>query len=289
VLDEVHHLAGEGGARHDALRIAPSACRLGLTATYPDGRDEAIRALVGPVVYRRRLGEMLDAELADLAVERRFVALTPDERARYDRAEARYRAHVEARGYREWFEEAGGNWWPAFMADTRRSPDARRAHAAFLERERIVALSEGKIALARRLLAHHRAERAILFCGSTAAAEAISVRFSIPVVRAETPASERRHILQLLSDEAIRAVASVEVLDEGWDVPGVKLGVILGGTRSGGKRQHLQRLGRILRRQGDTVASLFELVAADTHEFFASQRRQGALNAVTDRQLGLGL
>jgi len=289
VLDEVHHLAGEGGARHDALRIAPSACRLGLTATYPDGRDEGIRALVGPVVYRRRLGEMLDAELADLAVERRFVALTPDERARYDRAESRYRDHVEARGYRERFEETGGNWWPAFMADTRRSPAARRAHAAFRERERIVALSEGKIALARRLLAHHRAERAILFCGSTEAAEAISVRFAIPVVRAETPASERRRILQLLSDETIRAVASVEVLDEGWDVPGVKLGIILGGTRSGGQRQHLQRLGRILRRQGDSVASLFELVAADTHEFFASQRRQGALNAVTDRQLGLGL
>ncbi len=203
-------VSGDRRARHDALRIAPCAC-LGLTATYPDGRDEAIRELVGPVVYRRRLGEMLDAELADLAVERRFVALTPEERTRYDRAESRYRNHVEARGYRARFEEVGGNWWPAFMADTRRSPAARRAHAAFRERERLVALSEGKVALARSILAHHRAERAILFCGSTEAAEAISVRFAIPVVRAETPASERRHILQLLSDEKIRPVRGAGV------------------------------------------------------------------------------
>ena len=43
VLDEAHHLAdtstGEARAWHDHLRIAPSPCRLGLTATYPDGQD----------------------------------------------------------------------------------------------------------------------------------------------------------------------------------------------------------------------------------------------------------
>jgi hypothetical protein len=37
------------------------------------------------------------------------------------------------------------------------------------------------------------------------------------------------------------------------------------------------------------VASLFELVAADTHEFFASQRRAGGIRSATDRQLGLGI
>ncbi|MBI4408581.1 MAG: DEAD/DEAH box helicase family protein, partial [Gemmatimonadetes bacterium] len=91
VLDEAHHLAdaadGQAKAWHDALRIAPAAARLALTATYPDGRDAELRRTVGPVVYRRTIAEMADRELADFAVERRFVALTADERRRYDAAD----------------------------------------------------------------------------------------------------------------------------------------------------------------------------------------------------------
>jgi len=120
------------------------------------------------------------------------------------------------------------------------------------------------------------------------AAERVSERFALPLVRAATPASERRRILGLLDEGALRAVVSVEVLDEGWDVPGAKLGLVLGSSRSGGVRQHQQRLGRILRRQGDRVASLFEVVVADTHEFFTSQRRGKAVRTAADRQLGLG-
>jgi superfamily II DNA or RNA helicase len=53
VCDEVHHLSdtpeGEAKGWHDALRIAPAARRLGLTATYPDIRDTELRRLVGPI------------------------------------------------------------------------------------------------------------------------------------------------------------------------------------------------------------------------------------------------
>jgi len=81
----------------------------------------------------------------------------------------------------------------------------------------------------------------------------------------------------------------VKVLDEGWDVPNAKLGIVLGDSTRGGARQHTQRLGRLLRRQGDQVASLFELVAAGTWEFFASQKRGAAVRKVADSQLGFGL
>jgi superfamily II DNA or RNA helicase len=313
VLDEAHHLADPGGGDraapsgaappgtppsdpslpgtswHDALRVAPAPARLGLTATYPDGRDRALVQWVGPVAYRRRLGEMLDQELSDLALERRFVHLRPQERARYDEAVARYEGFVEGRGYAARFGPRSRDWWPVFMAETRTDPEARRAHRAFRDRERIVALAEEKLAAARHILGLHPAEQAILFCGTTEAAEAVSARFAIPLVQAATPASERRWILEGMAGGEIRAVAAVEVLDEGWDVPGAKLGIILGGSRSGGPRQHQQRLGRILRKQGDRVASLHELVAADTHEFFQAQRRGGTLRRATDRQLGLGL
>ena len=39
-------------------------------------------------------------------------------------------------------------------------------------------------------------------------------------------------------------------LDEGRDVPSAKLGIVLGDSTRGSGRQHAQRLGRLLRRQG---------------------------------------
>lgn len=292
VLDEAHHLSdtaeGEAKAWHDALRIAPAGRRLGLTATYPDGRDGELRRLVGPVVYRRRVGEMTDAELAGFSLERRFVPLTPEEKARYDACTEAYESLMNERGYRERYPEAD-DAWRVFMSETRRDPAARRAFRAFLERERIVSLSENKLREAERLLRLFSAEQAILFCGTTDAAERLSRRLAVPMIEANTPASERKALLDAIGEGAIRAVASVRVLDEGWDVPSAKLGIVLGDTTRGGRRQHMQRLGRLLRRQGDRVASLYEIVAAGTHEFFASQKRGAGLRRAADGQLGLGI
>ncbi len=291
VLDEVHHLAdvAEGGDRqwHDFLRVAPAGRRLGLTATYPDGADEALTELVGPVVYRRHIGEMTDRELADFVMERHFVSLTPDEEARYRGCDTLYREFLEERRYEERTPDSDGQW-KLFMSETRRSPEARRAFRAFRERERIVALSAEKLRKAAHLLRLHPAEQALLFCGSREAAEQVSRHFAVPMIEAGTPASVRQEILAGMADGTIRAVASVRVLDEGWDVPGVKLGIVLGDSTRGGRRQHLQRLGRLLRRQGDQVATLHEVVVADTYEFLASQKRRSGLRTVREPQLGLG-
>jgi len=294
VLDEAHHLAdgagGEEKAVHDALLIAPARYRLGLTATYPDGRDQVLRRLLGPVSYRKTIGEMADAELARFATQRRFVALAPRERDRYEALTEVCEGWIAERGYRD----AGRfptpeDGWRVFMAETRRSPAARRAHRAWLERERLVALPEGKLAEAGRILRLYPAERAILFCGTADSAEAVSRHFAVPLVRADTPASERKWILDRMAAGEIRAVASVEVLDEGWDVPGVKLGIVLADSSRGSRRQHAQRLGRLLRRQGDAVASLYELVAEDTHEFLVSQKRRSGIGGAAAGQLGLGV
>ena len=141
VLDEVHHLAdnseGEATAWHDHLRIAPSPHRLGLTATYPDGRDTELRRLVGPVVYRRMIGGVTDAELARYALVRRYVRLTPGEEARYEALTDVYERHIAHTGYRD-RAPTPADAWRMFAASARRSPAARRALRAFHERERIV-------------------------------------------------------------------------------------------------------------------------------------------------------
>ncbi len=292
VLDEAHHLAdtsaGEARAWHDALRIAPAANRLGLTATYPDARDAELRRLVGSVVYRRTIGEMTDAELARFALERRYVRLTPEEEVRYSMLTSLYERHTESAGYRE-RGATPEDAWRMFAANARRSTEARRALRAFHERERLVGLAENKLREAGRILRAHPAERAVLFCGGTDAAERVSRALAIPMITASTPASERHALLGALQRGDVRAVASVRVLDEGWDVPSAKLGIVLGDSTRGSARQHAQRLGRLLRRQGAAVASLYEIVAAGTYEFFASQKRGAGVRRVSEGQFGLGV
>ena len=291
VCDEVHHLAdsasGEARTRIDALTIAPSVHRLGLTATYPDGQDTALVRALGPVVYRRTIGEMTNVELARFATERRYVDLTPAERARYDSFTNRFESYAEKTGWRS-NAISSDVAWKGFVATARREPQARRALRAFYERERVVRMAEAKFEETSHLLRLFPNEQAVLFCGGTDVALELSRRLAVPLIAASTPASERHAILTAMRDGAVRVVASVKVLDEGWDVPNAKLGIILGDTSRGGARQHTQRLGRLLRRQGDQVASLFELVAAGTWEFFASQKRGAAIRKVADSQLGFG-
>jgi superfamily II DNA or RNA helicase len=63
-----------------------------------------------------------------------------------------------------------------------------------------------------------------------------------------------------------------QVLDEGVDIPAASVGIILAGT--GSTRQHVQRLGRLLRRHGDKQALLLEVVTRGTVEEFTSERRR---------------
>lgn len=292
VLDEVHHLAdtreGEARAWHDHLRIAPARYRLGLTATYPDAQDTELRRLVGPVVYRKAIGEMTDAELARYALERRYVALLPAEEARYTRLTELYEGHMEAEGYRDGAATAG-EAWRMFAGRARRDPAARRALRAFHERERLERLAANKLRETGRILRAHPAERVVIFCGGTDSAEAVSRELAIPMITASTPASERHALLHAMASGDIRAVASVRVLDEGWDVPSAKLGIVLGDSTRGSGRQHAQRLGRLLRRQGNDVATFYEIVAAGTYEFLSSQKRRAGVRRVSEDQLSFGM
>ena len=63
-----------------------------------------------------------------------------------------------------------------------------------------------------------------------------------------------------------------QVLNEGVDVPAANVGIVLSGT--GSVREHVQRLGRLLRKQADKQALLYEVVTQGTAEEFTSERRR---------------
>ena len=80
-------------------------------------------------------------------------------------------------------------------------------------------------------------------------------------------------------DEAWRYQAAIDALSTlryakvvDIEAPDANVAIIVSG--SGSVREHVQRLGRVLRKVGDKRAVLYELVTADTHETFTSERRR---------------
>jgi superfamily II DNA or RNA helicase len=268
VFDEVHHLGGPSYLQSAHMALAPY--RLGLTATPDDGeRWSDVEAALGPIVYRREIGEMAGSYLSDYDAVRVTCHLSESERQAHDEARQRYRDFVEAKGLR-----LGGRYgWARFLEATNRSREGRAAFAAWREQRRIAMAAPAKLDHLERLLERHRGERVLVFTHTNKLAHAISRRFLVPTITHQTKGPERRAILQGLRDGTLPVVATSRVLNEGVDVPAVGVAVVLSGTAT--VREHVQRLGRILRRaEGKEKAVLYEVVTEDTAEEATSQRRR---------------
>ena len=104
----------------------------------------------------------------------------------------------------------------------------------------------------------------------------ISRRFLVPAITHETGVKERRRWLEAFNKGEVLALATSKVLNEGVNIPEAAVAVVLSG--SGSTREHIQRLGRILRKQPGKEATLYEVIASDTTEEGISERRTSGPN-----------
>ena len=89
--------------------------------------------------------------------------------------------------------------------------------------------------------------------------------------------AERDEVLERFRAGTLRCLVSAQVLNEGIDVPDAGVGVVVGGAQ--GKREHVQRVGRLLRPAAGKRATVYELVMADTSEVGKAERRSEGLAA----------
>ena len=268
VFDECHHLPSETYQLAAELCLAPF--RLGLSATpeRPDGRDAVLDRLIGPVVYRKDIVELSGEYLADYETVRIDVDLTPAERAEYAEQRKVYTDFLRSQGIRM----SRGSGWSEFIQRAARSSAGRAAFQAYLRQRELSLAATGKLQALESLLDQHQNQQVLIFTQDNATAYAVSRRFLIPVITHQTKVKERSEILERFSRRQYGAIATSKVLNEGVDVPDASVAVVISG--SGSVREHVQRLGRILRRSGDKRAILYELVSAGTSEHFTSERRR---------------
>lgn len=268
VFDECHHLPSPTYALAARFAIAPF--RLGLTATpeRADGLDVALGKLVGPTVYRRDIGELAGEWLAEYDTERIEVELTPEEREEHDAERQIYRDFVGKHG----IVMSSPRGFGEFIMRASRNAEGRRAMKAYRRQRELAFAATAKLAYLEHLLTLHRHDRALVFTQDNATAHLVARTFLVPVITHQTKVTERSAILAGFASGAYGAIVTSKVLNEGVDVPDANVAVVLSG--SGSVREHVQRLGRILRQREGKRALLYEIVTARTTETFTSDRRR---------------
>jgi superfamily II DNA or RNA helicase len=275
VVDEAHHFAG--GIRCEALEACAATARLGLTATAPrPDSDGAMRLadVIGSVVYEVSMRELVGRHLAELSIVRVPVRLTDTEREKYDRL-------VEPLRFmrRQWFRAHRTASYAAFVQAMGATPEGRRAmreHARALD---IAYFPRDKRAIVRALLARHRADRTIVFTARTEDAYRVAEDSLVPVITAEVKARERTRILEKFRAGSVRAIATARVLNEGVDVPDARVAIVVAGTL--GAREHVQRIGRVLRPSPGKRAIAYELVTLETVDEKSAERRSEHASAAS--------
>ena len=268
VFDECHHLPSEAYALAAAQCLAPY--RLGLSATpeRTDGRDQLLEQLVGHTVYRKDIIELSGSYLADYDVRTIRVELSEQEREEYDQERAIYTGYLRSSGIRM----GSARGWSDFIMRASQTVEGQRAMAAYRRQKELAVAAPEKLKVLWDLLINHRNDRVLIFTQDNRTAYRISKQFLVPVITHQTKVSERSAILREFSSGRYNAVVTSKVLNEGVDVPDANVAVIISGT--GSVREHVQRLGRILRQQQDKRATLYEIVTAQTNEMGTSERRR---------------
>jgi superfamily II DNA or RNA helicase len=261
--------------RAEALEMCPATIRLGLTATPPlpgSAGAERLRELIGPVVFQLEIADLAGRDLAALELIRLPVALTPAERAAYEEDVApftRWRRELRR-------ANPDADWLSCVQAIARVAGGAEvlaRMHRA----RDLAAFPAAKRACVRALLARHRSDRSLLFTAAAEHAYAIAEQALIPVITAEVARRERDSILDAFRERRVRAVCSARVLNEGVDVPDANVAIIIAGAL--GAREHVQRIGRILRPGEHKRAIAYELVTLDTIDEVRVRARRRSLVA----------
>ncbi len=283
IFDECHHLPTDFFRVIAEYSISPY--RLGLTATpeRADGSHRDLDSLIGEVVYRKGVKELAGGTLADHEVIEIKVKLSQTERKSYDKA-------IQIRNdflRKSNISLSSLNGWQIFVKASARSPAGRRAMLAHREAKEIAAGTEGKLRILAELVCEHHQDSLLIFTNDNATVYRISQEFLIPAITHQTPVKERHDILTRFREGIYKSLVTSHVLNEGVDVPEVKVAIIISGTSSA--REYVQRLGRILRKgKGkNKLATLYEIIAEDTSEERTSQRRKEGTKTPKPQQLEL--
>ncbi len=246
IADECHNLGAESIQKTlpDEIQL-----RLGLSATPERHHDpvgtQAITDYFGGVVYEFPLAKAIaDGRLCSYRYHPHLVSLTPDEAEEYAEITAKLGRMM---GGKEKDSEIG-----------------QAAMRLLIRRSRLLASAQNKLEVLDRVISSlpERPKQALFYCGDGRTTDTIAdeeVRQIQAVSRLlgekhglkvrnftfRETTEEREEILRDLASGFLDGVVAIRCLDEGIDVPDLRMGFLLASSTN--PRQFVQRRGRLLR------------------------------------------
>ncbi|MBI4403365.1 MAG: DEAD/DEAH box helicase [Deltaproteobacteria bacterium] len=272
IIDEIHHFGN--GIRDEALEMCTAPYRLGLTATNVTNHkvQERLRELVGPTIYELTVSELKDQYLSPFNLFSIQLHLNMAERKSYEALMKKFRIFY-------WpFAQAHSNFdWAEFVRTAQKSPQGCQAFSAWQQARQIINFPRAKQEMLSSLLQQHRQHKLLIFTPDTATAYRIAKKHLIMPITSDIKRAEREEVLSKFREGRLLALVSCRVLNEGIDVPDAEGAIIVGGNH--GEREHIQRIGRCLRRVQGKNAIVYELVVKDTMEVWHWLRRSRTLDS----------
>lgn len=268
IFDECHHLPGDQYQYAAISSIAPF--RLGLTATPErvDGKESRLYALVGECCYEAKVQDLSGKTLSEYRVVTIAVDMEDMERVQYEKARRIYLNFLK----KAQINMGASRGWQTFLWKSSQSEEGRAAFKAYLTQKQLSFASAAKQEWVWKLIQRHQGDRILIFTQDNDTAYQIGTRFFLPVLTHQTKLKERNAFLNGFRDGTYSILVTSKVLNEGVDVPEANVAIIVSG--SGSVREHVQRLGRILRKREGKQAVLYELISKQTSEQFVNKRRR---------------
>ena len=270
ICDECHHLPAPSYRFIAEGSLAPY--RLGLSATLErtDGGERICRgARWARGCTGRRSRNSQGRYLAPYEVRRIEVQLPPEEKARYDEARARYVGFLRKNG----ISLSAPEGWASSSCGAQRSDEgrARLPRLPRAEAHRARRRAPSCDVLWRILVRAPRGSGAGVHGGQR---DGVRVREAPPAAGHHAPHAGARaeDAAGGVRERRAAGAAHLEGAQRGRGRAGRTVGVILSG--SGSVREHVQRLGRILRQRPGKRALLYEVCSAGTAESGISERRR---------------
>lgn len=266
VVDEAHHFLS--GERIELLEMLCAPFYLSLSATFSYSLDthDRIKNLMGSIVFEMNLEELKGTVLAPFQKFVILINLSPVERQIYSGFIQHFRETIEKLKHtypllnsKELFQVLG------------RSSNGKKALINLRAARHIVSQCEEKIKRLSELLLRFSHRQILIFTADAETTLKISKALLIFPILAETSKGERERGIKLFIEGTISTLVTCRVLNEGFDVPSADMAIIVGGTH--GEREHIQRMGRVLRSAPGKSALIYELVCKDSLEINQWRKR----------------
>jgi superfamily II DNA or RNA helicase len=250
VVDEAHHFSARKYSLLMTQTTAPLV--LGLTATPPTKEDGTpLWETCGSIVFEKKPSEIRD----HLAQFRRFivrVAVPSNLAQEFQTGQRACWEVLNALG-----TSAESKDFAKLSARLRQDRSLARKWLVWLSARDAMARWDGLVAATCRFLAQQRPARCVVFAESTPMAVSLSAALRSPCFVTGVDATERSWALKAFREGRVTCIVSCRVLNEGFDLPGVDACILVGSTRS--ETEYIQRLGRTLRKHGESSVTLVEI------------------------------